>query len=184
MFFSRSADKPPGKGVNEQILTGTDYSNLKAVKDWRKMLSNFYESKFKLDGHKWLSVEHYYQGSKFRKGHPEFFYQFSLDSGSDISKSPVLAKSAGGKSGKRGGKQIRPKHIKMDSDFFRKVDKGLTYPNVLFRKAMYAKFSQNPILREVLLATGNAQLLHRTRGVPLHRVYDLEAVRKKLHRKQ
>ena len=67
-----------------------------------------------LHGKRWASVEHY-QGSKFKET-PEFYDQFSLDSGSKLSKDPVLAKAAGGKFQ---GKCVRPKEIVIDSDFFK-----------------------------------------------------------------
>ena len=172
MFFSKSADKPPGKGVHEDLVSSPrKYAKLAKVKDWRKTLSNFYESEFQLDGKRWSSVEHFYQGSKFKRGNPNFYAQFSLDSGSEISKDPCKAKRAGGKTG--GG--LRSKNIKMDPGFFVGKDK-------VFYRAMVAKFSQNLELGKILLDTKNAQLLHKTRGIPLQRVFPLEAARETLRK--
>jgi len=167
-YFSKSKDVAPGKGVNEYVSNPKIYSSLSKVKDWRKKLSNFSISEFKLDGLTWKSVEHYYQGSKFKKNNPRFYKQFSLESKSEISQLPEMAKSAGGKTGKYKGKLIRPLSIKMDSDY--DFEKSML-------EAMGAKFSQNEELGKILLMTKNAQLWHGTRGVPKHRVFILEKVR-------
>ena len=163
LFYSKSRDRKPGEGSGETITEEKkkDYEELDKIKQWRKKLSNFYESEFKLDGKRWLSVEHYYQGSKFKKENPEFYEKFSLDSDSDISKSPVLAKSAGGKSGKSKGNIIRPSNIKMDKDFFenhRSSDE--------MKKAQYEKFTQNEELKDLLIKTKEAKLTHHSRGSP------------------
>ena len=159
MFYSKSKDSPPGMGAGEQILKENipKYESLSKIKDWRKKLSNFWVQPFEIDGKKWQSVEHYYQGSKF-KGTPEFFNQFSLDSDSDLSKDPLLAKAAGGKIGKFGKEQIRPKEIVMDTNFF----EG-RHSEEMF-KGQFAKFTQNTDLMDMLLKTKDAQLIHYTRG--------------------
>ena len=162
-FYSKSRDPEPGKGSGESIPEDkiSEFKELSKIKDWRKMLSNFYESEFTLDDKRWLSVEHYYQGAKFKVENPDFYEKFSLDSGSDISKDPNLAKSAGGKSGKSKGKLLRPESIKMDKDFFknRRSSKEM-------KRAQREKYSQNSELKEMLLLTKDAKLTHFSRGSP------------------
>jgi hypothetical protein len=85
--------------------------------------------------------------------------QFSLDSGSDIAKDPLLAKAAGCKTGKFKGRLYRPKSVAIDSDFF---SSGQSQQSV--SDAMEAKFRQNPDMKQILLATLNAQLYHFQRG--------------------
>ena len=176
-YFSKSKDTYPGKGTNEQIPNDKKelYEPLSKIKDWRKMLSNFYIAPFTFDGLTWNTVEHYYQGSKFKKNNNEFYREFSIESGSDISKDPVLAKGAGGKTGKSKGKQVRLKNIVIDDDFF-STDRHWTE----MESAIYAKFSQNKNLKEMLLLTNNAVLTHGTRGTPITKTIGLMNTRFRL----
>jgi len=174
-FYSNSADRAPGKGAGEKISPGDEskYVRLSELHNWRKMLSNFWIEPFELDGKRWQSVEHYYQGSKF-KGTPDFYNQFSLDSGSEISKDPNLAKAAGGKTGKRKGLLIRAKEIKIDSDFFPERSKLEMY------KAQHVKFTQSHGLSRLLKLTRDAKLVHHVRGSPPVVFDNLMYIRSKL----
>ena len=178
-FYSKSSNKPkPGEGSGETIKSenASKFADLASLKGWRKTLSNFYISPFILDNHKWNSVEHYYQGSKFKKNNPEFYLKFSLDSGSDLSKDPVLAKSYGGKTGKYKGKIVRAKEIKIDPDFFG--------PNGRSEKEMEAaqaaKYSQSNEAKKTLLATKDAKLVHYSRGAPPVVFNDIMSIRSTL----
>ena len=105
-------------------------------------------------------MEHYYQGSKFKINNHAFYLQFSLNSGSDLSKDPIMAHSAGGITGRVNNKKFRNVDIKIDDDFIERGEKEL------FR-AQYSKFKQNKDLKNILLKTGNAKLmLYRLKGKP------------------
>ena len=174
-FYSKSNGKPlPGKGSGETIPPEKvkDFAELSKIKEWRKKLSNFWtENSIKLDGLTWLSVEHYYQANKFKIGNPEFYKLFAMESNSDISKEPELAKAAGSKTGKKGTQQLRDKKILMDKEF----DKN---SRVIMEKAMYAKFTQHEELKKLLLETKNAKLVHFVRASPPQVFEDLMNVRK------
>ena len=177
-FHSKSNDKvKPGKGIGETILTGTEseFLTLAAIPEWRKKLSNSWYQPFELDGHNWASVEHYYQGSKFRKDNPKFYVQFSLDSNSELSKDAAMAKGAGEKAGKFKGKIVRPKDIIIDQDFSEERET---------QAAMYAKFSQNEELGKLLDETKQAKLQHFVRASPAVVFNDLMRVRQRLRKKK
>lgn len=177
MYYHRSnPSSKPGKGSNESIpdsKTG-EYSDLqlKVNHDWRKKLDDYWIVEFKIDGMKWSSVEHYYQGSKFKNKNPDFTKLFSLDSNSEISKDISLAREAGSKASTK----LRPSNIKIDPDFY-------GGRNLLEReKALYAKFTQNLDLKNILLATKQAKLMKYISKSPPEVDVVLMRVRNKIHK--
>ena len=161
---------------------------------WRRKISNEWNAPFTLDGHRWLSVEHYYQANKFLKKHPEFYLLFTMDANkkskyyepssvlSRIAHDVELATYAGRKQGttKIDGKKVvlRPEEVVIDPDFF-----NGRHAKVL-EDATYAKFTQNDDLANILLLTNNAKLInyHHTKepSVSVH----LMRVRSKLRTKR
>jgi len=60
-YYSKSANKQVGKGVNEFVSNYNDYNELNKIKDWRKMLSNFYVAEFTYNGKTYYTAEHAFQ---------------------------------------------------------------------------------------------------------------------------
>jgi len=162
--------------------------------NWRRKISNEWNAPFTLDGHRWLSVEHYYQANKFLKKNPEFYLLFTMDANkkskyyepssilSRIAHDVELATYAGRKLGttKIDGKKVmlRSEEVVIDPDFF-----NGRHAKVL-EDATYAKFTQNDDLSNILLLTNNAKLInyHHTKepSVSVH----LMRVRSKLRTKR
>ena len=181
VFYSKSADKKPGKGSNEELTKGENYKDLEKIKDWRKKLSNMYISPFILGGKEYISVENFFHSIKFSKDYPEFAATFAMDGNTEWSKDPFKSKQAG-KQGRvySGGKKYTNSNLpelknykdaKMRADFYSGID------NIAMTLALYSKFTQNKDLEKLLLDTGNAELYHIMRGKPLERWYHLERVR-------
>ena len=161
MFYSKSNDKPlPGKGAGEKIPNEKikEYTKLASIPQWRKKLSDFWVEPFLLDDHKWASVEHFYQASKFKRLNPDYYLSFSLDYGKELAKDSAIAKAAGSKEAKYNGTLLRPLDVQMDPDFFGKRDSEAK------TKARKAKFTQNKELNDLLLATNTAKLVHQQKG--------------------
>tara|TARA_A100001015_G_scaffold284085_1_gene350090 strand:- start:757 stop:3003 length:2247 start_codon:yes stop_codon:yes gene_type:complete len=197
VFYSKSAHKPPGKGSGEKIKDGDKekYAELSKIKNWRRVLSNFYMKEkdengkvkplFELDGLKWASVEHYYHANKFKKNNPDFYRLFSIDSGSSIMDDAKKALGAGGKTGKISGKQFRPKDIVMDEDFEDGKNK-----EIVMEKGQQSKYEQDELSQKVLLLTKDAKLEHYVQSrkkkeerPPNVIFYDTMRIRNKLKKK-
>ena len=165
MYYNNSSPHPyPGKGSGEKIkeVNIMDFNKLHKLKNWRKKLDDSWIAPFTLDGHRWNSVEHYYLGSQFKKGFPDFYLKFSLDSDSEISKDITLARIAGGKTGKTKDNVLREKKIVIDSDFY-EVGVNPRHREERFN-AIDAKFNQNLDLQQILKETKRAKLTHFIRG--------------------
>ena len=168
MFHANSNGTPkPGQGSGEKI----NHDDLVLFKDlilkhkknnWRRQLDDSYLSPFTLDGHRWNSVEHYKLASQFKKGYPDFYSSFALESDSAISKDLVKARIAGSKSGRSKDKVYRERHITIDPDYY---EFGSNPRHEVERLvALEAKFCQNPDMKDMLKNTKTAKLIHFVRG--------------------
>ena len=198
-----AGDEMPGRAQGDYVAQGDrpGFMELgggghdhRGSNSWRRKISNEWNAPFTLDGHRWLSVEHYYQANKFLKKHPEFYLLFTMDANkkskyyepssilSRIAHDVELATYAGRKLGttKIDGKKVvlRPEEVVMDPDFF-----NGRHAKVL-EDATFAKFTQNDDLANILLLTNNAKLInyHHTKepSVSVH----LMRVRSKLRTKR
>jgi predicted NAD-dependent protein-ADP-ribosyltransferase YbiA (DUF1768 family) len=166
-FYNNSSDVIPGKTSGEKMPKNKikSFSKLSKIKNWRKQLDNFWIQPFVLDGKTWGSVEHYYQGSKFKNDNPKFYEKFSMDSKSSLSKNPLKAKELGEK-----------KNFKIDVD----KDYNKTIGNVNMYTAQEAKFTQHEDLGKTLLATNKANLYYHRKGKYPIQYTNLMLIRKKL----
>lgn len=99
--------------------------------------SNFYTIPIELDGMVWRSTEHYYQAARHLND-PVLFNRIQGVSSPKAAK--VLSRS----------RQIDPKEWEARRD-------------KVMLKALRAKFTQHPRLRAMLLSTGDAELVERSR---------------------
>ena len=163
MFYGRSNNKPlPGKGTGEKIRNDRRdaYKKLASIQEWRRKLSNEWIAPIDIDGHQWQSVEHFYQGSKYKKSRPDIYYQFTLDSRSELGKSVERAKKF--------------KDFEPDMDFFGKRGKEVLH------EALEAKFKQNKDLRQMLALTLDATLMEYQPKKPATQAFELMEIRKNL----
>ena len=184
-FHSKSAAKPvPGKGSNEYVVDASAYTALAGKTNWRQALSNFWPAPFTApDGHRYNSVEHYFQAKKLYIAlGPERFFQQQPEQtfeGSRLFKIFCLDAPDSAPSAAEDGSaaQTRRKHLYLaeaEIALWDQRKEGVMY------EAQLAKFSQNSELKEILLATGSAQLWHGAAGQPRVRMETLERVREVL----
>lgn len=164
VFYSKSADAEPGKGVHEQHNGEfTQYLELSKIPHWRRILSNFWIAPFSWKGKRWNTVEHAFQATKFKDLDPEFYNQMSLDSDSELSKGDGLVA------------RKKRKHILLTPDQLGAWD---AQSKGILKELLVAKFTQNLNCYRVLHETLPAHLYHYPgRGAPLERWSDLEEIR-------
>jgi hypothetical protein len=177
MFYQNSDSHPKaGKGSGEKTDNLVEFNRLNTIKDWRRKLDDTWMVIFSIDGNKWPSVTHYFLGSQFKKGFPDYALKYSFDSNSPISKSVKAAKdeynrvlktkksalmgqvSKGGPAGSSGDSIT----ITPDPDFFTVKENPIF--EVQRMKALEAKFNQNLDMKQILLETKDAKLIHFERG--------------------
>jgi len=158
-FYDKAPNSAfPGMGSGETIPLDQlhNYLELNKTEQWRRKLDDMWsQSPLTLDGKQWSSVEHYYQGAKYKKGHPDDVYMlFSLNSGSDLSKDPYLARIVGSKEPHK----LKTNGAVIDPDFYggrNLIERDL---------AIQAKFEQNPGLLKLLGDTRSSKLYRFRRG--------------------
>jgi len=146
---------------------------LSKIKSWRQKLhDSSTDAPFTLNGKRWASVEHYYQAAKYRKQHPDFYAQFSLDSpDNDLNRNVAHAKIAG----KKARNKYRPENVTIDTDFY---DGERSHQER--QAALKAKFENNPDMKNMLLLTRNAKLVNFVRQSPPEIDTDLMKLRAEL----
>jgi predicted NAD-dependent protein-ADP-ribosyltransferase YbiA (DUF1768 family) len=154
-YYAKAPSRLPGNGVGDKIPKNKQhlFAPLAKIKNWRKQLDDDYIAPFNLDGKRWNTVVHYYQASKFKKRNPEFSELF-VASETELSKNPRLAHTVGG----RAKHKLKPATVEIDPDFYGER-------NIKARAdALFAKFSQNMDLCDMLKLTYPAKLVLRKRG--------------------
>jgi predicted NAD-dependent protein-ADP-ribosyltransferase YbiA (DUF1768 family) len=179
VFYDKAASgKMPGKGNGEKMPEGVgfvkDFAKLASISNWRKKLDNSWMQEFQLGGRRWASVDHYISACQFKENNPEFYISFSLESGTPLSKDLEIVKAALSPSGKNKGEIIRPKNVTADATFTEKRQQ------LELMNALFAKFSQNEDLKELLILTKNAALKHYKRSQEPELAENLIFVREKI----
>lgn len=146
VFYSKSADKAPGKGVNE-TLSGYPgkYKELSKIKDWRKLLSNFHVYPFKYDGYTWNSIEHVFQAKKIEIVSAAMAFKFTRESGSELGLGDGLMARKNRKLVMLSGNQLRQWNEMKD---------------MIMREAAIEKYKACEEALNVLKLTGEAELYH------------------------
>jgi ribA/ribD-fused uncharacterized protein len=149
VFYSKSADAFPGKGKNE-FLTDSDkingtFKDLHSINHWRRMLSNFHESKFTYDNLTFNTAEHAFHYSKFKLFDEKIAFTFTLESESDLSK------------GNGNDARKARKLIVLNEE---QLSKWARVRANCVNNILYAKFSQSVELQTMLKNTKQAELWH------------------------
>jgi predicted NAD-dependent protein-ADP-ribosyltransferase YbiA (DUF1768 family) len=162
-FYSKSADKKPGKGANEFVADPEKYTELSKIKDWRKVLSNFHVSPFVFEGKWYNTIEHVFQSKKIALVDPVKADFFTLLNGHEIGQGDGLV-------AQKNRKLVVLKNPDLDTWFRISGD--------VMERAAIAKFSQCPEAMHVLQLTGDAELWHVVSRKKPVRFLHLEGIRK------
>jgi len=168
-FYSRAAKAPkPGMGDGERIPEAmkAQFVALAKIDEWRKKLDDTWDKAvLTIDGHRWSSVEHYVQGTKYKKGFPDVYLMFSLDSGTELSGDVKMVKPPA-----KGPHKGLKEGLRIDTDY------ALGRDEQEREAALKAKFIDNLDMKHLLASTGNALLMHKE-GVGKEPVPDVALMR-------
>ena len=164
-YFSKSANKLPGKGTGEYVSNPKNYEQLSKINNWRRVLSNFHKCPFTYNNLLYNTIEHAFQAAKIDLVDKDKSFQFSLDSGSELSKSEGLAARKKRKWVMLGQETIKIWNNKSD-DIMKEITED--------------KIKKCPEYVNVLVLTGNAELWHIMPRQAKKRQYYLENIRDSL----
>jgi predicted NAD-dependent protein-ADP-ribosyltransferase YbiA (DUF1768 family) len=163
MFYNKSNTHPKaGKGSGEKTNDLMKFNNLNSIKDWRRKFDDDWEIPITIDTNRWNSVQHYFMGSQFKKGFPDYYLKFSIDSNSEISNDVKKALDEYNKVIKTKKSTLKEGTIVPDPDFFMIRENPTNEVERL--KALTSKFTQNLELKQMLIETKDAKLVHFHRG--------------------
>lgn len=162
-FYSKSADKKPGKGSNEFVSNPEKYLELSKMKDWRKVLSNFHFSPFKFEGKTYNTIEHVFQSKKIELVDPIKADFFTVESGHEIGQGDGFL-----------AQKNRKLVVLLKSD----LEKWFRISNEIMEKAAVVKYSQCLESMNILKNTGDAELWHVVCRKKPVRFEHLERIRK------
>ena len=144
-FYSKSADKKPGQGVNEFVSDPSKYTELAKIKDFRKVLSNFHYCPFVFEGKTYNTIEHVFQSKKIALVDPIKASYFTRESGHPIGQGDGLTA------------QQNRKLVVLDKN---SLLKWAQINDKIMEQAAIEKYKSCPEAMKVLKATGDAQLWH------------------------
>lgn len=174
VFMYKSKDVYPGKGVHEHIHVPKDYEPLSKITQWRSQLSNLDMAPFIWSGKgilprpfaettSWNSIEHAFQGAKFK------FYKFDDAERFTLNSDDMIGKGDG---------SFAQKHAKLhtikDTSEWDKM-----YTDIM-QSIATAKYSQHKDKMRILSLTNDAQLfqnMSRGSGSTQVRATYLEEIR-------
>ncbi|MCA9700851.1 MAG: NADAR family protein [Myxococcales bacterium] len=120
---------------------------------WRRVLSNFHREDLVVDGHRYASVEHYFQGQKaLCSTRPAMASRFRADDDDSVGPDPAAAKSAGSR------KAYTRAGASLDGAAWERRRLQV------MRTALAARWAQQPLFRAVLSSTAGLELLHFERS--------------------
>ena len=144
-YYSKSKHVDAGSGCNEFVGNISKYKKLNKIKDWRRILSNFYVEPFEYEGNIYNSVEHAFQSCKIRLANKEMANYFTVNSNHYIGLGDgALA-------------QRSRKIVVLSKSQIRNWD-CIKY-NIMIQITLQ-RILQSTKYKNILLLTGNAELWH------------------------
>jgi len=181
-IYNKSADIHfPRIGTGEKMPLNKliEFKDLDKIKNWRRKLDDDWtQSPFDLDGLRWSSVSHYVEGSKFKKGFPDFYKKFSINADAEESNEDVIKLSTDVNLAKEVGKKskhvLRKNKEVIDPDYYGERS------STELEDAIRAKFTQSEDMKSLLKFTKYAKINKFTKGSPSIEQTILMRIRKEL----